>query len=337
MGTGELDRRTGHVDRAFTRFNDALKLIESQETAAAHRLASRTFYELAYLQIYRGDAERALEKLARSQVEADACGDSVGAGIARALGAAVRSEEGVLHEPIETLAAEARNFTALAQSEELKRNGRHVFANRWRVNCDIHSMQALLAAGEIDRAARAYDDYVRSDPNPSRLGNPWLAFTGACIALARGHVEQAATLAIQCREAMPKPIEFQEAVASVIALYGVISLVRNDTERAREAFVEANNLDPALRNAKGQGWAALGLAIIALESSDRSKALDVLEVGIARCARCCAPVRRALMEMREDVVEGSVRLGEELRADLRALTGPLGRWAGSAHRVSRVG
>lgn len=325
VGAGELDRRLAQLDRATDRCKRALKIAEVQDTPGAHKLVSRILYELAYIDLYGGDTYSALEGLALSLTQADKAGDAVGAGIARALSAAIRTEEGVLDEPVETLRAESMRFAVLAESDELKRIGRHVFANRWRVNCDIHFMQALLASGEVGPARHAYDDYVTNDPNPSRLGNATLALTGACIALAEGRLNEAATLAERCREATPLPFELQEAAAGVTSIYGVISLVRGDAERARDAFNEATHLNPALRNAKGQGWAALGLAILAIEANDRTAALTAVDVGITRCARCSAPVRRALTDLRAELAAGLPQSDRDWKAVLRALTGPLPR------------
>jgi tetratricopeptide (TPR) repeat protein len=323
---GELDRRLAQLDRATERCNRALDIARVQGTPAAHKLVSRILYELAYIGLYTGDTCSALQRLEQSRVEADEAGDSVGAGIARALSAAIRSEEGVFDEPIEALQAESKHFAMLAESEELKRTGRHVFANRWRVNCDIHHVQALLVSGEIGAARQAYDDCVANDPNPSALGNATLALTGACVALAEGHLDEAAKLAERCRNATPVPFENQEAAATIASVYGVISLARGDVWRARDAFNEATRLNPALRNAKGQGWAALGLAVLAIEAGDRTAALAALDVGITRCARCCAPVRHALTELHAELAASAPRSKRNWKAVVQALTGPLPKW-----------
>ncbi len=326
VGAGELDRRCAQLDRATERCNRALEIGSVQDTPAAHKLVSRILYELAYIDLYSGDADSALQRLAFSHAKADKAGDAVGAGIARALSAAIRTDQGVLGEPVETLRAESLRFAALAESDEIKRIGRHVFANRWRVNCDIHAMQALLAAGKVRAARHAYDNYVTNDPSPSRHGNATLALTGACIALAEERIDEAATLAERSREATPLPFDIQEAAAVVTSLYGVISLARGDAQRARDAFNEAIHLNPALHNAKGQGWAALGLAVLAIEAGDRSSALAAIDVGITRCARCCAPVRLALTELRAEIAAGLPCSKHDWKMVLQALTGPLPKW-----------
>jgi tetratricopeptide (TPR) repeat protein len=219
------------------------------------------------------------------------------------------------------------NFAALAESEEIKRLGRHVFANRWRVNCDVHTMQALLASGEVMAARRAYEECVANDPNPSQLGSATLALTGACIAIAEGHLDEAAALTTRARKVTPLPFELQEGAAVITAVYGVISLERGDINSALDAFNEATALNPALHNAKGQGWAALGLAVLAIETGDRSAAISALDLGIMRCARCFAPVRHALSEMRTELDAGlPLRSERNWKAVLRALTGPLPKW-----------
>ena len=326
VGAAELDRRLAQLDRATGRCQRALEIAQAQDTPAASKLASRILYELAYIDLYDGDAHSAVQRLALSLAAADKAGDTVGAGIARALSASIRIEEGVRGEPVETLRAEATSFTALAESEEIKRIGRHMFANRWRVNCDIHAAQALLASGEVKAARCAYEGCVTNDPSPSKLGNASLAFTGACIALAEGQLDEAATLAKRCREATPLPFELQEAAAAVTSLYGVISLARGDAGRARDAFNEAIQLNPALRNVRGQGWAALGLAVLALEDGDRPAALVALEVGMTRCARSCAPVREALTELHAELTAGTLQSERDWKAVLQALTGPLPKW-----------
>jgi tetratricopeptide (TPR) repeat protein len=324
VGTGELDRRLGQLQRATQRCQLALEIARRQNTARAHRLAARVLYELAYIDYYRGNAGSALRWLADSHAEARIAGDAVGAGIARAISASIQLEEGTLGNPIEALRVESRNFAALAGSAEVTGEGRHMFANRWRVNSEIHGMQALLAVGEVESAWCAYEAQVANDPNPSSAGNATLAFTGACIALARGDLDGAAALAEQSRIATPHPFGSQEAAASIAALYGVISLARGDMDLARDGFFEAQALNPELRNAKGQAWAAFGLAILAAAAGDRVGALASLDVGIARCALCCAPLQRALLEFREALEPGGPQQqATDWQARLVGLTGPL--------------
>jgi hypothetical protein len=325
VGAGEIDRRRGRPDRASERCMRALAIAEAYDTPSAHKLVSRIQYELAYVDLYSGDAVSALQRLALSRTEADKGGDAVGAGIARALSAAVLIEEGVLDDAAMTLHAEAMNFAALARSEEIVRINRHVFANRWHLNCKIHHTQALLASGEIMASRQAYNDCV-NDPNPSALGNATLSLTGACIALAEGHLDEAALLAERCRDATPMPFEDQEAAATIASVYGVISLARGDVDRACDAFCEATRLKPGLRNARGQGWAALGLALLAIEAGDGISAVAALDAGITRCAQCCAPVRGALTELRAEIAAGLPRSGHDWKMVLRALTGPLPKW-----------
>jgi tetratricopeptide (TPR) repeat protein len=158
------------------------------------------------------------------------------------------------------------------------------------------------------------------------LGNATLHLTGACIALAEGRLDEAAALAESSRKATPTPVENQEAFATIASVYGIISLARGDASRARDAFHEATNLNPEYRNAKGQGWAALGLAILATEVGDHTAALAALDVGITRCARCYAPVRVALTELRSEIAAGAPRAERDWKMVLRALTGPLPKW-----------
>ena len=321
---GELDRRLGRLESAVDRFNRALAIAERPDTAASHKLLSRVFYEFAYIDLYAGDAEAATRQLALSEAEANEAGDLVGAGIARALTAAVLIEEGVLSDAFRLLQAETANFARLATAPEIIRANRHVFAGRWRMNCEMHEIQTLLASGEV-AAARQATDRIASNPNPSIVARSSLDFIDASIALSEGNLNRAAERTSACRSATLEPKNRQEAYATICALYGVIELVRGNREGARSSFQEAVDLDAALRNARGQGWAALGLASLFMEDGDTRAAISVLEVGIDRCARCCAPVRRALVELRT-VLEGSAASTRDWTAVLRGLAGPIPTW-----------
>lgn len=298
ISAGELDRRLARLDRARERLAGAMESTRLVEPPVCHRQRCRALYEIAFIDRMVGDATGAIGSLERSDEEGRLGGDVIGAIIARTLRAAILTEEGRVSESVRSLTAEREMLLGLLESGEIEA-GRRPVANRWAGNARIHLAQAMLAAGDAVAADALLQEYREKHGGTSVEGQSTFLSTKARVLLSMGKYGDARGFAVESMRALrslPEALDL-EGAAALLALGGVLYLAPDDERseaQARALFEEARRLKTTLRNAEGQSWAAVGLALFAQRRGDEAGARDIIAEGKERCARCSRPSRMVL-------------------------------------------
>lgn len=305
---GEFNRRRVNLPKAQARFMEAKKYLEDRLITAQDltvfislaRQLGRVLYELAYIERFHGNAMAEIATLDHSARACTLGHDPVGASIARTLQAMVFCEEEGGSGPISTIQRELQRLSHLAEDETMKRERRDGFARRWIRNAHLHLVQALLTNSNVAAAREVFEVYREHEAEePSRIGLVTLRRIEAQLCLAEGLLDEAHEAIGKAWNASEEhaSLALIERGASTVAVAGVIHVLQGLRTSANDCFTQARNLPIDLHNHIAHGWAAMGDAILKMETGDRQAAREAVFYGLHAVQHCGAPTRRALLHL----------------------------------------
>jgi tetratricopeptide (TPR) repeat protein len=279
---------------------------------------------LAYLHRMRGDASASSLALEESALECGLAEDPVGVEIARCLLASIACEEGDPQAGASQLIQVLSRFESLAASETVTAAGRNRLARRWLENAQSDLARAYLGCGDTARARPLVEQVIaRQISSISARGLLYAKCIEARLLLAENRVPEAKE-AIEAgyravedhSENYQGDLNSSELGAAITAMSALGYALMGDVACAGDAFRNACDLNPDLHNRRAQAWSWGARAILARGTGDRGAALEAIRHGLALVQRSGAPIRRFLLELQEDLREGSDRVTMSAVRDL---------------------
>lgn len=302
MSAGEMHRRMGDLESA----KSCYQVVTNNNQHITYRppnepsLLGRLYYEIAYVEVMRGDSTAAYAYLQRSQAECELVSDDVGVAIARALQADILNEEGQ-HEKAAVMLQELECVLGKC-AVELKAAGskRAGLARRWIWNCRIHLAQALIAKGDCVRAIAIIDEEIIHDErNASFIGLATLHHIRAQCLLGLGEFDKAfieIEKADKYYNKVPQ-LKNHESRAATYAILGALRLKMKSIDSGMETFRHTCELNPDDHNRPGIACAWIGVALVAIERSNLPEFYSALDQAFKMVTNCSYPIRVHVLEL----------------------------------------